>query len=170
MVYNPRGTRTRKERLNPVPSRIYPFAACAIGVVDDINVNLIYRSLACFAGQEFFLVGSQKWHKGATNGLEDILKIRHFGTLSGFLRFIKTERDYKLVSIEQSDKSVSMESIKQYPTPTCFIFGNEGFGLGDDALLQSDLIVEIPMDGFHPCLNVGVTSGIVFHDFVRKNG
>lgn len=161
----PRGNLTRKDRIKSKVSKVYPFAACAMSVVDDINLNLIYRSLANFAGLEMFVVGPPNWHKGATNGLKDVVKVTHFQSINQFLRHMKTT-DYEMVAIEQSDKSVLLTEF-EHPKKPCFVFGNETFGLGDDVLLNVDKVVEIPMDGYHPCLNVGVTSGIIFYDFCK---
>ena len=153
---------TRKERIRKVVKK-FPFAACAFGLVNDINLNLVFRSLCNFGGIEFFVVGSDSWFRGATNGLEELVKVTHFKDCHAFLEHMK-ETDYELVAIEQSDNSVSLQDFNHTKKP-CFIFGNETTGLKDDCLLSADAILEIPMEGYHPCLNVGVSSGIVFYDF-----
>jgi tRNA G18 (ribose-2'-O)-methylase SpoU len=165
-TFIPRGSLTRKDRLNKSPSKIYPFAACAFAIQDDLNLNLIYRSLCNFAGREFFIIGAKSWHRGATNGLEEMVKITYFDNFNQFLEHTN-KTNYELVAIEQSERSVYLNEFK-HPKMPCFILGNESIGLTDEVLLNSKSIVEIPMDGFHPCLNVGVSSGIVFYDFVRK--
>lgn len=162
----PRGSLTRKDRLKSKVKESYPFAACAFSVQDDLNLNLIFRSLANFAGKEFFIIGAKSWHKGATNGLEDIIKITYFNTFNQFLQHIKTST-YELVAIEQSENSISIHEFK-YPKQPCFIFGSESYGLTDDILLNVKNIVEIPMEGYHPCANVGCSAAITFYDFVSK--
>ena len=159
---------TRRDRINSKVPKVNPFAVCAMAIDNCININLIYRSLANFAGIEMFVVGPSNWHKGATNGLDEVVKITYFNTVNEFLSFME-KTDYEMVAIEQSDKSVYLTEF-EHPKKPCFIFGNEGFGLGDDILLNVDKVVEIPMQGYHPCLNVGVSSGIIFYDFVRRNG
>ena len=169
MHRRPRGSKTRKERLNCNPST-HLFSACAISLINDININLIYRNIACFAGKQFFIIGSKTWHKGATNGLEELMPIRYFKSFSEFKEYNKAVLNHTLIAVEQSNNSVLINKIRKYPKNPCFIFGNEAVGLGDDVLLNSSMTVEIPMDGYHPCVNVGCASAIVFYDFVRKNG
>ncbi len=166
MTVEPRGTLTRKGRIKTKVPKVFPFSVCAMCCQDDININLIYRTLANFSGIEMFIVGSPQWHRGATNGLEDIVKITYFQNVNQFLNFMK-KTDYDLVAIEQSDRSVMLSEFK-HPEKPCFIFGNESFGLGDDLLLNVPNIVEIPMNGYHPCANVGISAGIVMWDFVRQ--
>lgn len=165
-MFIPRGNKTRKERINKQPEKIYPFAACALSLQDDINLNLIFRSLCNFPGNEMFIVGSKQWHKGATNGLEEFIKLTYFKDFHEFLEYSK-ETDYELVAIEQSNDSILLTDF-EHPKKPCYIFGAETGGLTNDVLFNCESIVEIPMQGYHPCLNVGVSAGIIFYDFVRQ--
>lgn len=170
MVHFPRGNKTRRSRLNYKPSKIYSFSACAMSLVNDININLIYRNIACFAGKQFFIIGSKSWHKGATNGLEELMSIKYFNNFNEFKEYNTAVSGCTLIAVEQTNDSTIIDKIHKYPENPCFIFGNEAHGLGDDILLNSDMVVEIPMNGYHPCVNVGCASAIVFYDYVRKNG
>ncbi len=162
----PRGNKTRKDRIKTNVAKVYPFSACAVSLSNDVNINLIYRSLANFAGTEFFIIGSKEWHQGATNGLEDIIKITYFKTINEFLLYIKTTQ-YSLVAIEQTESSESLMTFK-HPKKPCFMFGHESYGLTSDVMVWSDHIVDIPIEGHHPSFNVGVCAGIVMYDFVNK--
>ena len=164
----PRGNKTRRERVKKEVSKTYPFSACVVSVINDININLIYRNLACFAGKDFYIIGSNKWHRGATNGLEEIIRIKYFQNFNKFFQYIDKETNYKLVAVEQAENSISIENIDFYPENICFVFGNEAFGLTSDVLLKSNMTIEIPMKGFHPCLNVSNASAIIFYDFIKK--
>jgi len=162
----PRGNKTRKERIRKV-NKFNSFSVCAFGVMFDINLNLIYRTLSNFAGKEMFIVGAKNWHRGATNGVEEIIPITYFNNTHSFLEHIK-KTSYNMVCVEQTEKSVSLHTFI-HPENPCFIFGSEAFGLTDDILLNTEHIVEIPMyDYVHPSLNVGVSSGIVIYDYINK--
>lgn len=161
----PRGNKTRKERIDPHAKR-FPFAAAMMCLNDDLNINLIIRSLANFGGNEIFIIGSKNWHKGATNGLENILPVRYFQSVNEFLRYMK-KTDYSLIAIEQSEKSVPLETFI-HPKKPCFIFGNESTGILDDILLNVPHVVEISMKGLHPNANVGCAAAITFYDYVSK--
>ena len=162
----PRGNQTRKERIKQKIDKIYPFSVCAFSIQDDLNINLIYRSLSNFSGIEMFIVGSKQWHKGATNGLEDVVKITYFNSIHDFLEHMK-KTEYNMVAVEQTENSISLFDF-QHPKKPCFIFGNESAGLLQDILMNVESVVEVPMQGFHPSLNVGCCASIVMYDFVRK--
>lgn len=162
----PRGNLKRIDRIKKNVPKTYPFAVCAYSLQDDLNLNLIYRSLANFSGLEMFIVGAKTWRKGATNGLHDILKITYFQNTNQFLSHVK-KLDYNLIAIEQSNKSIMLNEFV-YPKKPCFIFGNESYGLKDDLLLNVENVVEIPMNGFHPSANVGVAAGIIMYDYTTK--
>lgn len=142
------------------------FAVCAHSLDIDMNVQLIYRNLACFHGKEMFIVGSRNWFRGATNGVEDIIPITYSKTPSEGLAQIR-DAGYSPVAVELSSRSVSVYDAV-YPENPCFIVGNETYGLTEDIILSSDLVVQIPMDGVHPCLNVAMSSGVVIYDYLSK--
>jgi len=161
--------KTRREMVRAAaakapPSR--PFAVCAHSLDIDENVQIIYRNLACFNGAEMFILGSRKWFRGATNGIEDFIPITYSKTTSELLKQIKA-KGYSPVAVELSARSVSIHDAV-YPERPCFILGNETYGITDDILLNAALCVQIPMDGVHPCLNVAVSSGVVIYDYLSK--
>lgn len=162
-VYRPY---TRKDRFRHDVESL-PFSAGAISLFDDKNVHLVLRSLACFSGREFFVVGSNNFFPGAAKGLDELITIHHFRNVNEWLTYMRNETDYKIVAVEQSDRSVPINDVK-YPEKPCFIFGNEGFGMGDDILINADQVIEIPMNGYHPCLNVGCSASVIFYDYVNK--
>lgn len=47
-------------------------------------------------------------------------------------------------------------------------FGNERFGLSDEAIEQSDFCINIPMCGIIESLNLGTASGIVLYEIGRQ--
>lgn len=67
---------------------------------------------------------------------------------------------FEIVSIEQSDKSISLYDYSP-KEKVCYIFGNEIDGVSEAIQEQSDTILEIPMHGTKESLNVGVTVGVV---------
>ena len=98
----------------------------------------------------------------------DIIKITYFRDLHSFLEHIRMQTDYTLVAVEQTERSEGLTTFK-HPEQPCFVFGNENAGLGDDCVLNCERVVEIEMNGYHPCLNVGQASSVIFYDYCGKN-
>ena len=50
------------------------------------------------------------------------------------------------------------------------VFGNEVFGVKDEVVKKSDVVLEIPQQGTKHSLNISVSVGVVIWDFVSKLG
>ena len=159
--------KTRRERLrNPI--KVFPFAFCAVSLIDDKNTHLIYRTLSNLSGREMFIIGSNQFFKGATNGLKETLSISYFKNWNEFFSYIREYTNYSLIAIEQSEKSIMLPEFEFPKKPCVFIFGSENFGLTDEVLLNADYVVEIPQFGSHPCYNASISSAIVGYEYVNK--
>ena len=158
---------TRRQRLVK-NYKTYNFACAAISLDIDKNLHLIYRNLCNFGGKEMFVIGSNQWFRGATNGLEELIKVKYFPNISEFLDYVRNETDYSIVAVEQHSRSQNIFKFK-YPKNPLFIFGNENCGLNDEILAKCENIIEIPMEGPHPCANVSSTASMVLFDYVRQN-
>jgi tRNA G18 (ribose-2'-O)-methylase SpoU len=72
----------------------------------------------------------------------------------------KLKKDgYKVVALEQSDKSIDYKKLK-VGDKTVLILGNEVDGINNKILNECDTIIEIPMKGIKESLNVSVATGV----------
>lgn len=72
----------------------------------------------------------------------------------------KLKKDgYKIVALEQSDKSIDYKKLK-IGDKTVLILGNEVDGVNNKILNQCDTVIEIPMLGIKESLNVSVATGV----------
>ena len=84
------------------------------------------------------------------------------------LKMLK-EQQYKVIAIEQLDKSVELGDFKSNPTDKlALVFGNEINGISDDILDFLDAGIEIPQFGTKHSFNVSVSSGIVLWHIVNQ--
>lgn len=139
-------------------------------VLDNIrsahNVGSAFRTADSFGVDGIFLCGicacppSAEIHKSAL-GAEDSVRWEHCAdtlALVGRLR----EEGYVVVSVEQTEKSVSLE--KFIPEPGrryALVFGNEVDGVQQEVVDASDFSLEIPQFGTKHSLNVSVSIGVV---------
>ncbi len=68
-------------------------------------------------------------------------------------------KNYQIVTLEQSKKSVDYKKAKLKPK-VLFVVGNEVLGVDSKITALSDVIVEIPMKGKKESLNVSVAFGV----------
>ena len=146
-------------------------------VLDNIrslnNVGSAFRTGDGLAVERIYLCGitgtppHNEIHKTAL-GAQDSLEWKHFKTTSEALNCLK-EENYTLLALEQTDESTMLHKFeydnnKKY----AFIFGNEVFGVEDEALTLCDHCLEIPQFGTKHSFNVSVTLGMTLWDYFSK--
>jgi len=145
-------------------------------ILDDLrsmhNVGSAFRTGDAFRVEKIYLCGItatpphreiQKTALGATETVE----WEYVADIMQLIELLKKE--WTIASVEQAEGSVSLldfqpEKGKKY----AFIFGNEVFGVKQEAVAASDLVLEIPQFGTKHSLNVSVSIGVVVWDFVGK--
>lgn len=139
-------------------------------VLDNIrsmhNVGSAFRTADAFACQKIYLCGitakppHREIHKtalGASNSMDWV----HYQEVGEALEILKKE-GYQIIAIEQIDQSVLLQDFKSKEGEKyAFVFGNEVFGVSDEALPFCDLALEIPQIGTKHSLNISVSLGIV---------
>ncbi len=92
----------------------------------------------------------------------DLFKIKNIGA------FISNSRKKGVTFITTSVTSGRNYFNIKYRTPAVLIVGNEGHGLPEDIIRQSDITVTIPVYGKAESLNVGIASAIILYEMARQ--
>ena len=101
-------------------------------------------------------------------GATESVAWEHCETLEPTIARLK-EQGYTVLAIEQTDSSVPLQEYSIEPSGKyVLIFGNEVFGVSEEAIALSDTALEIPQFGTKHSFNVSVTGGIVLWEFFRK--
>jgi TrmH family RNA methyltransferase len=91
-----------------------------------------------------------------------LFKIKNIGA------FISNSRKKGVTFITTSVTSGRDYFNIKYRTPAVLIVGNEGHGLPEDIIRQSDITVTIPVYGKAESLNVGIASAIILYEMARQ--
>lgn len=146
-------------------------------VLDNIrslhNVGSAFRTADAFRLEKIFLCGitgtppNRELHKTAL-GAEDSVEWKYAENTEDAVNELRNQ-GFKIVAVEQTDKSIQLQQFAPDKNDKyCFIFGNEVFGVGEDALMLSDFSIEIPQFGTKHSFNVSVSLGIVlWHTFLK---
>lgn len=139
------------------------------------NVGAMFRTADAFKIEAIHLVGItakpphreiQKTALGATESVD----WTHFSSIDESIEVIRG-KNYKVVSVEQTENSTSIENIKDINAKGIgIILGHEVDGVAQDTIKKSDYCIEIPQFGTKHSLNVGVCGGIVMYELLRKYG
>ncbi len=146
-------------------------------VLDNVrsqhNIGSAFRTSDAFRIGEVILCGisatppSPEIHKSAL-GAEFSVAWRHFESSVDAVRSLK-EQGYKIICVEQTENSVSLDSFKhsekslEEGVKYAVVFGNEVHGVCQEVVDMSDFTLEIPQYGTKHSLNVSVAIGIVLY-------
>ena len=139
-------------------------------VLDNVrsahNIGSAFRTSDAFKVDKVFLCGicacppSAEIHKSAL-GAEDSVPWEHWQETIELVRHLKAV-GYKVVSVEQTVNSVSLEKFASAEGEKyAFVFGNEVDGVSQEVVDESDFVLEIPQFGTKHSLNVSVSVGVV---------
>lgn len=150
-----------------------------IVILDNIrslnNIGSVFRTSDAFLIQKIYLCGitatppHKDIHKTAL-GATDSVAWEYVENTMELIEKLKKEK-VKILSIEQSENSVSLEKFKtQVNTTYAIVFGNEVKGVQQEVVTASDNVIEIPQYGTKHSLNISVSCGVVIWDLFVKIG
>lgn len=150
-----------------------------IVILDDVrsayNVGSVFRTADAFLIQKIYLCGitgtpPNKEIRKTALGADESVEWEYVKDISPLIGELKSE-NYKIISIEQTEGSISLPEFKIDPDEKyVLIFGNEVEGVNQKVVDLSDYCIEIPQEGTKHSLNVSVCAGIVMWEFFRKTG
>lgn len=80
------------------------------------------------------------------------------------------KQGFKIVATIIDEKAKRLPEIDFDRQKVALVFGNEGFGITEDAKNLADELVYIPMRGFVDSLNLSVTVGVMLYELRRHRG
>jgi tRNA G18 (ribose-2'-O)-methylase SpoU len=146
-------------------------------VLDDVrslhNIGSVFRTADAFLIEKIILCGitatppNKEIHKTALGATETVTW-EHNDNVLEVIKNLKKEGSIVL-AIEQVENAVflqnfEVENHKKY----ALVFGNEVYGVSQDAVALCDGCIEIPQLGTKHSLNISVSAGIVVWDLFQK--
>ncbi|MEQ8478741.1 RNA methyltransferase [Fulvivirga sp.] len=137
------------------------------------NVGSAFRTSDAFLIEKIYLGGItgtpphreiQKTALGATESVA----WEHVPEPLPFLKGLQAN-GYKIISIEQAENSTSLlDFTPDKSEKYCLVFGNEVFGVDQEIVSASDVVIEIPQFGTKHSLNISVSLGVVIWEFYKN--
>lgn len=146
-------------------------------ILDNIrsqhNIGSVFRTSDAFMVEKIYLCGitscppNKEIHKTALGATESV-DWEYIENTEAIVEKLKQE-GYKVYSIEQTEKSVSLPDFKiEKNTKYAVVFGHEVKGVSQSVVDLSDGVIEIPQFGTKHSLNISVSAGIVIWDLFKK--
>ena len=146
-------------------------------VLDNIrslnNIGSVFRTSDAFLIEKILLCGitatppNKDIHKTALGATESV-SWEYYKNTKDAVEVLK-ENNYKIISIEQTEKAVLLQNFTPDLTEKyAIIFGNEVKGVEQEIVSMSDYCIEIPQYGTKHSFNISVSAGIVLWELFRK--
>lgn len=146
-------------------------------ILDDIrslhNIGSVFRTADAFLIEKIILCGitatppNKEIHKTALGATETVAWEHHENVLE-VIENLKKE-NVLTMAIEQVESAVFLQDFKVEPNQKyALIFGNEVYGVSQEAVALCDGCIEIPQLGTKHSLNISVSAGIVVWDLFKK--
>lgn len=143
-------------------------------VLDNVrsmhNVGAAFRTADAFGLAKLYLCGitatppHREIHKTAL-GAEQSVAWEHVPDTAALLHQLRAE-GCRVMALEQTDASISLTDFRPSPsTKYALVFGNEAFGVSEEAIAACDAALEIPQFGTKHSFNISVSIGIVLWHF-----
>jgi tRNA G18 (ribose-2'-O)-methylase SpoU len=146
-------------------------------VLDDIrslhNIGSVFRTSDAFLIEKIYLCGitatppNKEIHKTAL-GATDTVNWEHFSNVTDVIERLKDE-NVLVYAIEQVDQAIFLNDFQPKKNQRyALVFGNEVYGVSQEAIKICDGCIEIPQLGTKHSLNISVSAGIVVWDLFQK--
>lgn len=146
-------------------------------VLDDIrslhNIGSVFRTADAFLIEKIYLCGitatppNKEIHKTAL-GATDAVEWEHNENVLDVISHLKKNNIITL-AIEQVESARFLQDFKVIKDQKyALVFGNEVFGVSQEAVAICDGCIEIPQLGTKHSLNISVSAGIVVWDLFQK--
>ena len=146
-------------------------------ILDDIrslhNIGSVFRTADAFLIEKIYLCGitatppNKEIHKTALGATETVAW-EHAEDVSEVIQKLKTN-NVNVLAIEQVENAVFLNDFKVAKDQKyALVFGNEVYGVSQQAVALCDGCIEIPQLGTKHSLNISVSAGIVVWDLFRQ--
>ena len=146
-------------------------------VLDDIrslhNIGSVFRTADAFLIEKIYLCGitatppNKEIHKTALGATETVTW-EHNDNVLTVLKNLKKD-NITTLAIEQVENAVFLQDFKvEKDKKYALVFGNEVYGVSQEAVALCDGSIEIPQLGTKHSLNISVSAGIVVWDLFQK--
>ena len=146
-------------------------------VMDDIrslhNIGSVFRTADAFLVEKIYLCGItatppnkeiQKTALGAT----ETVAWEHNKSVIDVIKNLQAE-NVTVLAIEQVEQAYLLDEFKLDVTKKyALVFGNEVYGVSQEAVALCDGCIEIPQLGTKHSLNIAVSAGIVIWDLFKQ--
>ena len=130
----------------------------------DFNIGTVVRTANAFLAAEVHIVGNRRWNRRGAMVTDRYQHVRHHATPAGLAAYLH-DRGVRLLGIDNLPGSEHLETM-EVPRLVCFLFGQEGPGLSEQAREACDGTFSIAQFGSTRSINASAAAAIAMHRWV----
>ena len=148
-------------------TRRHPFHVAIENWQHDFNIGTIVRTANAFLAAEVHIVGNKRWNRRGAMVTDRYQHLVHHDTVPDLAAYLH-ERGVQLLGIDNLPGSQHLESMA-IPEKVCFLFGQEGPGLSEQARAACDGTFSIAQFGSTRSINASSAAAIAMHNWIRTH-
>ncbi len=152
-----------KEQLD---MRRHPLHIAIENFQHDFNIGTIVRNANAFNVAAVHIIGKRHWNRRGAMVTDRYMHVHHHATVDEFVAALP--EGMQVIGVDNVSGSNPLSEV-ELPTNAVLVFGGEGPGLSDAMVARCEQLVAIEQFGSTRSVNVGVASGIVLYEWVRRN-
>jgi tRNA G18 (ribose-2'-O)-methylase SpoU len=133
----------------------------------DFNIGTIVRSANAFLAREVHIVGRKRWNRRGAMVTDRYQHVRHHEDVESLAAYLH-EQGVTLMGIDNLPGSEHLETWTM-PRSVCFLFGQEGPGLSEDARRRCDGTFSIAQFGSTRSINASAAAAIAMHGWIVRH-
>ena len=133
----------------------------------DFNIGTIARNANAFNAAGIHIIGKRHWNRRGAMKTETYMNVLHHKNVQDFVNWAK-ENNLRIIAIDNQKGAKNLNNT-QLSKGSVLVFGNESNGLSEEMIKACEEMIAIEQFGSTRSVNVGVASGILMYEFVRRN-
>lgn len=133
----------------------------------DFNIGTIARNANAFNAAGIHIIGKRHWNRRGAMKTEAYMNVLHHKNVQDFVNWAK-ENNLRIIAIDNQKGAKNLNNT-QLSKGSVLVFGNESNGLSEEMVGACEEMIAIEQFGSTRSVNVGVASGILMYEFVRRN-
>lgn len=131
----------------------------------DFNIGTIVRTANAFLAAEVHIVGNRRWNRRGAMVTDRYQHVIHHPDVASLREHLG---EIPLLGIDNLPGSQHLETM-ELPKRVCFLFGQEGPGLSDQARALCDGTFAIAQFGSTRSINASAAAAIAMHSWIRAH-
>jgi tRNA G18 (ribose-2'-O)-methylase SpoU len=136
----------------------------------DFNIGTIVRTANAFLAGEVHIVGNRRWNRRGAMVTDRYQHVRHHASVPDLASYLLEHSggSVPLLGVDNLPGSLHLETMT-VPRRVCFLFGQEGPGLSEEAREACDATFSIAQFGSTRSINASAAAAIAMHAWVRAH-